>query len=190
MIGSPANERGDRGDREVRLFSEEGSSRELARWIEWKTRRTQFAVKLVNRHDRFGRGGDHTPFAQAGFPAIRFTELRENYLVQHSGRDVLANLSVEYVARTAEVSQQALSSLAEAGSGPFAVQIVRDQSHDTSLTWQGEGEFEVLWRDTRSTEWESSEAASGPSGHVVKGVNKDDHIFGVAARGGVPVIAE
>lgn len=189
MIGSPANERGEVGDHEVRLFSEEGASRELARWIEWTTRSEGFGVKLVNRHDRFGRGGDHTPFAQAGFPAVRFTELRENYSVQHSDRDVMENLSVEYVARTAEVSVRALAGLASAGPPPSSVRIVRDQSHDTTLEWDGDGEFEVLWRDTRSSVWEDSEQASGPVRHVVAGVNKDDHVFGVAAVGGVPVVA-
>jgi hypothetical protein len=52
----------------------------------------------------------------------------------------------------------------------------------------------VFWRDTASAEWEQSRVvgpfADGNGEAVVESVNKDDHFFGVAAQGGVPVIVE
>jgi hypothetical protein len=38
---------------------------------------------LIFRRDRFLRGGDHTSFNLEGFPAVRFTEWRENFDHQH-----------------------------------------------------------------------------------------------------------
>ena len=35
------------------------------------------------RLDRFLRGGDHSSFSAEDFPAVRFTEWRENYDHQH-----------------------------------------------------------------------------------------------------------
>ena len=37
------------------------------------------AVRQIWRNDRFGRGGDHTEFLNAGFPAVRLTVAVENY---------------------------------------------------------------------------------------------------------------
>jgi hypothetical protein len=34
----------------------------------------QLEVNLVYRNDRFLRGGDHTPFSQNGFTAVRFVK--------------------------------------------------------------------------------------------------------------------
>lgn len=35
-------------------------------------------VNIISREDRAGRGGDHIPFRQRGFPAIRFTSANEH----------------------------------------------------------------------------------------------------------------
>ena len=40
-------------------------------------------VRQIWRNDRFGRGGDHTEFLNAGFPAVRFSVAIENYNWQH-----------------------------------------------------------------------------------------------------------
>jgi hypothetical protein len=34
---------------------------------------------MVYRNDRFLRGGDHTPYVQRGYAAVRITEMNENY---------------------------------------------------------------------------------------------------------------
>src|SRR5690606_10658168 len=92
-VGSSSNKNGQKNTEQVRIFSDDpwallpGSgesarrtnplSRELARFIEWITRDRipGFSPKLVFRKDRFGRGGDHTPFHEKGFPAVRFVEV-------------------------------------------------------------------------------------------------------------------
>ena len=42
-----------------------------------------FHPVLIFRRDRFLRGGDHSSFNLEGFPAVRFTEWRENFDHQH-----------------------------------------------------------------------------------------------------------
>lgn len=56
------------------------------------------------RHDRFGRGGDHTAFNQQGFPGVRFTESNENYARQHAVADTFEGVSPAYLARNARVN--------------------------------------------------------------------------------------
>ena len=65
-------------------------SRQLARYIKTVTQQyvPQLDIQLVYRNDRFLRGGDHTPFSQNGFTAIRFCEMNENYDHQLSARVV------------------------------------------------------------------------------------------------------
>jgi hypothetical protein len=54
----------------------------------------QLEVELVYRNDRFLRGGDHTPFSQNGFTAIRMCEMNENYDHQH--QDLRTEKGVKY----------------------------------------------------------------------------------------------
>src|SRR3982751_5383762 len=60
-------------------------SRELMRYLDGIARQfvANLNVMMVYRLDRFGRGGDHTPFFQQGYPAVRFTEFYEDYTRQH-----------------------------------------------------------------------------------------------------------
>jgi Zn-dependent M28 family amino/carboxypeptidase len=53
----------------------DGESRQLARYIKEVGERyvDHFEVKLIYRNDRFLRGGDHSPFVEKGFPAVRLT---------------------------------------------------------------------------------------------------------------------
>ena len=59
----------------------DGRSRQLARYVKEVGERytSHIEVTLVYRNDRFLRGGDHTPFVERGFPAVRLTEMNENY---------------------------------------------------------------------------------------------------------------
>ncbi len=51
-------------------------------------------VILIYRNDRFLRGGDHTPYVQQGFAAVRITEMNENYTRQH--QDVRKENNIQY----------------------------------------------------------------------------------------------
>ena len=63
----------------------DSQSRQLARFVKEVGERYVPAMKvwLVYRRDRYGRGGDHQPFLERGFSAVRFTEPNENYQHQH-----------------------------------------------------------------------------------------------------------
>jgi Zn-dependent M28 family amino/carboxypeptidase len=209
MVGNTHNLRGMKNDREVRLFSEElpaHQSRELARYIAWlvdthskgiffdakqvKAHKPGFGVKLVLRKDRFGRGGDHTPFNNAGYTAVRFVEAIEEYSRQHTPQDLPEYVDFQYTANIARINILAASAIAQAGAAPSEVKVTLDQSHDTTLTWHGDpaGSYMVYWRETTSPRWEGWKEVKGLKVTLDK-INKDDHVFAVGVPGGIPVPA-
>ena len=187
-------------------------SRELARYIA-DTARTYFskpgAVKpfsafLVERPDRYLRGGDHSSFNHEGFAAVRFTEWREDYNHQHknvtqpgpgSGIPVMGDLiefvDFIYVAQVARLNAATLATLAAAPGQPQKVTIVNKMTENgTTLTWEpptggGVAHYEVLWRETTSNNWQyvKQPAATSTEGPVTVSVpiSKDNVIFGVRA---------
>ena len=202
MIGNSRNKNGQRNDKQVRVFSadrpatDDGKphqSRELARVIEFLTREAvdYFGVKLVFRNDRFGRGGDHTPFMQAGFSAVRFTEVHEEYSQQHTKDDLPEHMDWKYLANCSKMDLIAMAYLGDAGDPPTNVRIDRSQGHDTTITWQGTpgGRYTVYWRDTASPVWQGSVRLGSVETYTAKKINKDDHVFAVGAVGGIPVEA-
>jgi hypothetical protein len=194
-VGSPENKAGQRNDKQVRVFSEEveeHESRELARFIAWVTREKPFGVKLVFRRDRFGRGGDHTPFNQNGFNAVRFVEVHEEYTRQHTPDDLPEFVDAAYVANVARVNLAATMLLANADDPPTNVRIDRRQGHDTTVTWRSTPgvSYTVYWRETASPVWQGSKDVGAVDRATIEKVNKDDHIFAVAAVGGIPVEAQ
>ncbi len=66
-------------------------SRQLARHVKETGERyvKGFKVTVVQRRDRYLRGGDHMPFLERGFAALRFSEPNEDFNHQHQ------NLRVE-----------------------------------------------------------------------------------------------
>ena len=84
--GIPAFELDKKGA-SIRQFGLEndGASRQLARYVKEIGERyvANTELVLVYRADRFLRGGDHTPFLQKGFAAVRMTEMNENFEHQH-----------------------------------------------------------------------------------------------------------
>lgn len=198
MIGNSRNGVGLHDDKHLRVFSESSEnhqSRELARYIEW-LQRTQGAkghsVKLVFRKDRFGRGGDHTPFNNAGFTAVRLTEAVEDYTHQHTPEDLPEHVDFDYLARNAAVNLLALDRLANAGPPPTRVRIDRRQGHDTTLTWNAtpDTRYVIYWRDTANGVWERFKNVGAVKTITLEKISKDDHEFAVGAEGGIPVPAQ
>ena len=201
IVGSSTNKAGQTEKGLVRVFSEDPDpagenpqqSRELARFIEWATRGKVpgFGAHLVLRRDRFGRGGDHTSFSNAGFDAVRFTETFEEFTRQHNADDLVEFMDFEYLANVTRLNLVAMASLAQAAEPPTNVRYNARQAHDTTLTWRGTPgtEYEVLWRDTASTTWEGSRRVGAVETATIANVNKDSHFFAVAAVGGLPVAA-
>lgn len=180
----------------VRLYSEESekhNSRELARFIEWTTRGKVkgFSPWLVFRRDRFQRGGDHTPFANAGFSAVRFVEAIESLDRQHTDKDTIDGIDFNYLASVCRLNLAALQSLANAGPAPTQVQYDPKQAHSTTLRWKGTAgtNYVVYWRSSSSPTWEGAKVVGDVREATIPNVNKDDHVFAVGAEGGVPISA-
>lgn len=197
-VGSSSNKAGQKDEKRVRVFSDEATeanpnagSRELARFIEWITRDRvkDFGVKLVFRRDRFGRGGDHTPFHEEGFSAVRFIEVHEEFSRQHTPDDLIEHMDFAYLANVTRLNVLAMASLMQAGAPPTDVRLVRDQGHDTNLVWKATPGacYTVYWRETTSPTWQDVSPVGEAEKATIKGVNKDDHIFAVGAEGGIPV---
>jgi len=91
---------------QVRLFSASGKPKQLSRFIKLEYQEelqdlvsVPMLLSIMSAEDRSGRGGDHIPFRQNGFAAMRFTSANEhgdagvgdpNYMDrQHTSRDVL-----------------------------------------------------------------------------------------------------
>jgi hypothetical protein len=153
-------------------------------------------VTLVYRRDRYLRGGDHSPFLDHGFPAVRFTEPVEDYRHQHQNvrtdngvayGDVPDLVDFGYVAQVARVNLAALAGLAVAPATPTGVEVETARlENDTALHWQANREpdlagYRVVWRETTAAVWQNQVDLGKVTRFVVKGVSKDDVIFGVQA---------
>lgn len=151
-------------------------------------------VLAVRRADRFGRGGDQTPFLEAGYPAVRFSEATENYDRQHqtvrtdNGRrygDTIDMVDFPYLARVTAVNVAVLRELASAPAAPAQVTIAGALSDDTKVTWApvpGAAGYRVRWRRADSFAWSRSrDLPAGATEIALRNVNIDDHFFGVSA---------
>ncbi|MEM9547814.1 MAG: M28 family peptidase [Bacteroidota bacterium] len=70
---------------QVRLFSNAIRSRQLSRWIKEQYKEelrdevdVSMLLTIMSLEDRQGRGGDHIPFRERGFRAMRFTTANEH----------------------------------------------------------------------------------------------------------------
>jgi hypothetical protein len=154
-------------------------------------------VRVIYRVDRYLRGGDHLPFLEQGFPAVRFTEPAEDFRRQHQDvrvengvqfGDTPDHVDYAYTADVARVNAAALAVLARAPAPPASVQIEAARlENDTTLRWAPSPDADlagcrVVWRETTSPFWEHSlELPKGTTRTTVRGVSKDNVIFGVEA---------
>src|ERR1043166_1089619 len=218
IVGNTLGGNGVRDRSQVRVFSEgvpsneteaeattrrsvggenDSASRQLARFIK-ETADTfvpQFKVMLVYRRDRYGRGGDHIPFLERGYPAVRFTEVNEDYRHQHQNvriengvqyGDLPQFVDFAYIANVARVNAAALAMLAYAPSRPKGVTIISRLSDDTELHWDANTEpdlagYEIVWRETTAPTWTNSKAVGKVTSFTLKGMSKDNYFFGVRA---------
>ena len=174
----------------------DSASRQLARFIKetGETFVPQFKVMMVYRRDRYGRGGDHIPFLERGYPAVRFTEVNEEFRHQHQNvrvengvqyGDLPEFVDFAYIANVARVNAASLAALAWAPSRPKGVTILAARlSNDTDLRWDANKEpdlagYEIVWRDTTSPVWTNSKAVGNVTSFTMKGMSKDNYFFGV-----------
>jgi hypothetical protein len=173
-------------------------SRELARFIKEQSDRylKNFKVWMIYRRDRYLRGGDHIPFLERGYTAVRITEADEDYTHQHQNvrtengvfyGDTPEYVDFEYTANVARVNLIALASLAYAPAKPKNVGIVTARlTNDTELKWDANTDtdlvgYEIVWRDTTAPEWTDSAFVGNVTDFLVKGRSKDNYFFGVRA---------
>ncbi|HXS74539.1 MAG TPA: M28 family metallopeptidase [Terracidiphilus sp.] len=199
-------------EQRIRALGKESdsASREVARAIADVDRtyfaetgaQMRFSVFLVERPDRYLRGGDHLSFNREGFAAARFTEWREDFNHQHknvvmppagSGEPVLGDLpefvDFKYVALVARLNAATLATLAFAPGEPRNVTIeAKELGNGTTLNWEpptggGVADYEVVWRETTAPEWQYVKeiAPLGDGGRVSVHlpISKDNVIFGV-----------
>ena len=219
IIGNTLGGNGLRDRNHVRVFSEgvpsneteaeattrrsvggenDSAARQLARFIKETSDAyvPQMKVMLIYRRDRYGRGGDHIPFLERGYPAVRFTEVNEEFRHQHQNvrvengvqfGDLPEFVDFAYVANVARVNAASLAVLALAPSRPKGVTILAARlSNDTDLRWEANKEpdlagYEIVWRDTTSPVWTNSKAVGNVTTFTMKGMSKDNFFFGVRA---------
>lgn len=174
-------------------------SRNLARYV--KTLGEQIIpnlnVMMIYRLDRFGRGGHHRPFNEAGFPGVRIMEAYENYNQQHQDLrtengieygDKLKFVNFEYAAKLTALNAIVLASMAWAPAPPAQVRIEGAVAADTKLSWAAADSnqsnlagYKVHWRLTTSPEWTHSRYVGNVSEFTLHNIIIDNYFFGVSS---------
>jgi hypothetical protein len=201
--GVPSNETPEQANTRRSVGGENDSaSRQLARFIAETGAKyvKNFGVWMIYRRDRYLRGGDHIPFLERGFPAVRFTEPHERYEHQHqnvrveNGKqygDLPEYNDYKFLANVTRVNAAALAALALAPARPREVEVLTTRlTNDTDLQWKANEEpdldhYEVVWRDTAAPMWQHSRAVGKVTSYTVKDLSKDNFIFGVRACDGI-----
>ena len=196
---------------DIRRFGGENDSpsRNLSRFLDSLAEQLPqigLDVRQIWRNDRFGRGGDHTEFLNAGYPAVRFTVAVEDYDHQHQdlriekgikSGDTLDEMDFSYLKKVTALNNAALAAIALAPPPPQAT-VEGAVSTDTKVAWTpvfGAAAYMVRWRPTDSNQWKHSRAhavaapADGMQDRmhsyqmVLKGIRVDDWVFGVSSIG-------
>jgi Zn-dependent M28 family amino/carboxypeptidase len=172
-------------------------SRQLARYVDRVADAylPNLDVEIIYRLDRYGRGGDHTPFFNRGFAAVRLTEAHEDYTRQHQNLrtengvrygDVVEGVDFPYAASVAGLNAAALASLAWAPPRPDSVTIRGAVEPSTTLRWKPVAAadlagYRVYWRRPGEVNWTRSRWVGNVTEHTLRNVVIDDYFFGVAA---------
>ncbi|MCZ6755624.1 MAG: M28 family metallopeptidase [Gemmatimonadetes bacterium] len=174
----------------------DGISRQLARYVDRITGLylPNIDAVMIYRLDRFGRGGDHRRFNDLGFPAVRLTEMHENYTRQHQDirtedgiayGDVADAVDFDYAARIVAVNVATMASLAWAPPPPDSVRIRGAVRPSTSLWWSGapgQG-YRVYWRETTAPQWTHHRWVGDTTAVTLENIVIDNYLFGVVAVG-------
>jgi hypothetical protein len=175
----------------------DGISRQLARYVHKmvSTYMPEMKPILIYRLDRFGRGGHHRPFNDAGFAGIRIMETNENYNRQHQDireengikyGDVIEGVNFKYAAKLTAVNAISLAGLAWAPPAPKKVEIAGAVQPSTSLKWENIENttlagYKIYWRETTAPQWQYSKYVGNVSEFLLENVVIDNYLFGVAA---------
>ncbi|GAA4272171.1 M28 family peptidase [Aquimarina gracilis] len=177
----------------------DGISRQLARYVHKtvKTYMPEMNPMLVYRLDRFGRGGHHRPFNDAGFAGIRIMEAHENYTQQHQDirkengikyGDVVEHVNFDYAAKLTAVNAINLASIASAPPTVTELEIGGIVEPAAKFRWKMIKDndikgYKIYWRDTTSPTWDHSRFVGNVDNFVLKGIVIDNYLFGISTVG-------
>lgn len=215
MGGNYSNETNITDNTRVRVFSEglpaydlskqaamirqyglenDGKARQLARYVKEIGERyvDNLQVVMIYRNDRFLRGGDHTPYVDTGYAAVRITEMNENFNHQHQDvrtengveyGDLEKFMDFEYLRKNTALNLANLANLAKSPGMPQNVRVeVRNLTNGTQLMWKAPAEgkargYYILMRETTSPVWQRKIFATETE--VKLPYSKDNYFFGV-----------
>lgn len=172
----------------------DGKARQLARYIKEVGERyvDNLEVVMVYRNDRFLRGGDHTPFVNRGYAAVRITEMNENYYHQHQDvriengiqyGDLPEFMDFEYLRKNAAMNLSNLANLAKAPSMPQEVKVeTKKLTNYTNLSWKAPATgkvkgYYILMRETTSAVWQKKIYTADTKADLP--YSKDNYFFAV-----------
>ena len=186
----------------------DGKARQLARYVKEIGERyvDNLEVVMIYRNDRFLRGGDHTPYVENGYAAVRITEMNENYNHQHQDvrtekgvvyGDLPEFMDFEYLRKNTAMNLANLANLAKSPSMPQEVKVeVRKLTNGTELSWKApvSGKpkgYYVLIRETTSAVWQRKFFVAGTE--LFLPYTKDNYFFAVQSvseggNEGIPVV--
>jgi hypothetical protein len=142
-------------------------SRNLARFMDRLAERLPgigLDVRMIWRLDRFGRGGDHTEFLNAGYPAVRLSVAIEDYDHQHqdlrtdNGRkygDTADEMDFTYMTKVVRLNVAGLMALAMAPPPPEPT-VEGAVQPDTTITLAdvpGSVRHKLYYRRTDASQW-------------------------------------
>jgi len=175
----------------------DGMSRQLASYIHKtvKTYMPEMNPMMVYRLDRFGRGGHHRPFNDAGYAGIRIMEAHENYTQQHQDirtenginyGDTFEHVNFPYAAKLTAVNAINLASIAWSPPAPKSVSIGGIVQPSAKFKWSavdGAVGYKIYWRDTTSPTWDNARLVGNVTEFTLDGIVIDNFFFGIAAIG-------
>ena len=175
-------------------------SRNLARYIDRLADKyiPNLDTIMVYRLDRFGRGGHHRPFNEAGFPGVRIMETHENYTQQHQDLrtengieygDTIEHVDFDYARKLTALNVVALAAIAAAPPPPANVEIEGAVQPSTTLKWdrpQGAAArnlagYKLYWRLTDAPQWRWSRFVGDVDEATLQNIVIDNYYFGVAS---------
>lgn len=176
----------------------DGKSRQLARYVKETAERyvDNLEVEMIYRNDRFLRGGDHTPYVENGYAAVRITEMNENYYHQHQDvrkengiqyGDIIEFMDFEYLRKNTAMNLSSLANLAKAPSMPQEVKIdVKKLGNSSYLYWKAPANgstkgYYVMMRETTSAVWQKKFFTTATE--LTLPYSKDNYFFAVQSVG-------
>lgn len=177
-------------------YENDGAPRQLARYVKEVGERyvDNLEIVMIYRNDRFLRGGDHTPFVNQGFPAVRMSEMNENFLHQHQDLrteegveygDLPKFMDFEYLRKNTAVNLASLATLASAPGVPEDVLLdVQGLGNSTTLSWSKPAHgaaagYYVVMRETHVSQWQKKFYTTDLT--LTLPYSKDNYFFAVQA---------